>query len=186
MTVIEVVRCPSCGGSTPLDSPACQYCGSYLLRLSRLESPADPRPIKGRQDAWFRSLAWIYRAALLIGVALFVTLYFVAFDSFSETELVTLSPVWFLLFNFGLSGLYAEEAVRLVLRGEAETFTRALAMSTESIPLLFRLGAWLVFLPPFALLNLKKVSSPLRLSVTTTLAWGALLYLFLVGIFPSL
>lgn len=186
MTLIEVVRCPSCGGSTPLDAHACQYCGSYLLRLSRLETSVQPRPIEGGKEAWFRSLAWLYRGALVIGAALFVVLYFVAFDSFSETELVTLSPVWFLLFNFGLSGLYAEEAVRLVLRGEAETFTRALAMSTESIPLLFRLGAWLVFLPPFALLNLKKVSSPLRLSVTTTLAWAALLYLFLVGIFPSL
>jgi hypothetical protein len=169
-----------------LDSLGCQYCGSYLLRLSRFESPAQPQPVEGREDAWFRSLAWVYRIALVIGAALFVILYFVAFDSFSETELVTLSPVWFLLLNFGLSGLYAEKAVRLVLRGEAETFTSALATSTESIPLLFRLGAWLVFLPPFAVLNLKTVSSPLRLSVTTTLAWAALLYLFLVGIFPAL
>ena len=186
MAAVSVIRCPSCGASTAPDETRCAYCGSWLLKLSPLERRAAPRVTAGGQKVWFRSLAPLYKLAAAAGGAMFVFLYFVAFDSFSETELVRLSPVWFLLVNFGLSGLYTERAVNLVLAGEQASFADALEAATASVPPIFRAGIYVVFLPPFVLLGLKAVSSPLVLSAVTTAAWGALLYAFLVGIFPSL
>lgn len=187
--MLRPVQCPCCGASTPPDAARCEYCESYLLRLTPLERRSMSAAVGegGSADgALFRSLRPLYLLCIAAGVGMCFWLYFIAFDDFSETELVRLSPIWFLLFHFGVSGLYTEKAVRLILGGKADSFAAALAAATAEVSPIARLVVWVVFTPPFALLGLRKVSSPLMLSGITTLAWAGLLYAFLVGVFPNL
>jgi hypothetical protein len=115
-----------------------------------------------------------------------IYLYVIDFDSFSETQLVHLSPLWFLSLHFGLSGLHAERAVRIILSGKATNFGEALVIGLRESAPLPRLVIWLVFTPPFLVFQLNKMSSPLLISLVTSLIWGVMLYLFFLGIFPNL
>jgi len=160
-----------------------------LLHLTFLERRSPKSAEQVERDEHFRyynSLKWLYQLAIVVGLSMAVYIYLIAFDDFSETEMVNLSPLWFLLFNFGISGLYTEKAVRFILDHKANTFAEGLSMSTQSLIPLFRIVVYIVFLPPFLLLSLKKLSSPLLISLLTTLFWGVGLYVFLMGIFPSL
>ena len=184
-------RCARCGASTAPHLERCEYCDAWLVHLTVFERGAE-RDVQRDGDEpradvpRFRSLRVLYGAALAASVVMFVVLYFIAFDRFSETELVALSPVWFLGLHFGLSGLFTERALDAVLRGEARTFREGLVHATRSSAPLLSLAVAVVFFPPFLLFGLRRFTSPLLLSLFTTLAWAALLYGFLFGIFPSL
>lgn len=197
----DTFRCARCGASTSPKLERCEYCDAWLVHLTVFES-VDPRGhedsregetgelggVRPPPDATrrFRSLAPLYVTALAASLALFVWLYFVAFDRFSETALVTLSPAWFLGFHFGVSGLFTERALDAVLRGDARTFREGLTQAMGRSTPIVRVAVALVFFPPFLLLGLRRVTSPLLLSLFTTLAWAALLYGFFLGVFPNL
>jgi len=179
---VHALRCANCGA--PVEDPKeqrCSFCGVYLLRLSRLELAT----IDGKVGV-FRSLRPLYLAFIAAAVLSVVLIYFVFFDSLSETLLVRISPIWFLLGVVGTCGLYTEKAVKLVLAQKAETLQDGLIKGTASLPLLLRLLVGLIFVAPRLLINLNKTSSPFWITTTTTAVWAALLYLFLVGIFPAL
>jgi hypothetical protein len=182
----EIYRCARCGASTSPKLERCEYCDAWLVHLTMLERDDRDDTAAGQDVPRFRSLRGLYGAALVASGVLFVVLYFVSFEGFSETELVALSPLWFLGFQFGMSGLFTERALDAVLRGEARTFREGLARAMGASAPLVRLAVLVVFFPPFLLFGLRRLTSPLLLSVTTTLAWAALLYGFLFAIFPSL
>lgn len=182
------VMCATCGGSTDKEKKQCDFCGNVLLKLSRLEllKPSSEGPQVREGAFYFRSLQRLYWLATFAGIVMMIVLYFVVFDELSETELVMLSPIWFLLIVFGTFGMYAERAVRMVLTKQANDFPEALreTMLTMIVPL--RILVAIVFLLPMLFLRPEKVGSPLWLSSMTAGLWGVALYLFFAGIFPAL
>ena len=108
------------------------------------------------------------------------------FDSFSETELVQLSPLWFLALHFGISGLHAERAIHAILSGRAGSFAEGLNVSLKEVSPVHLVLVFIVFTPPFLFFRLDKLTSPLLVSTATTAIWAAILYLFFLGVFPSL
>lgn len=188
--VVKAITCPSCGAPTPSQAPSCSYCGNYLLHLTPFErkaAPEQPEP-KDTTIHYFRSLKQVYRIIMYAGIAMAVVIYFFMFDSFSETELVNISPIWFLMIIFGTCGLYTEKAVYLILNRQAETFSDALskALSKMKSPITILL-VYLVFSLPFLVFGVRKrYSSPLIISFLTTMLWAAALYFFFIAIFPEL
>lgn len=182
------IQCATCGGTTAAEKERCDFCGNFLLRLAWLErvksTSGSPQIREGAY--YFRSLQRLYWLATFLGVVMMAVLYLLIFDDLSETELVMLSPIWFLLIVFGTCGMYAESAVRLILTKQANGFMEGLRETTLLLPVMVRLLVGVVFFPPLLLLNPDKIGSPLRLSAMTAGLWGFVLYLFLVGIFPSL
>lgn len=93
----------------------------------------------------------VYLLSAAVGTVLFAYAYLVHFDSMSETELLELGPVWLLPLAFGLYGLAAEKAIRLVERGEAENLAVATLVLAHATRLL-----GLIPLLPFLLVSTKK------------------------------
>jgi hypothetical protein len=182
----RVVRCSSCGASTSPREPRCGYCGSHLIHLSPFERRTTPRATASGKQVWFRSLGPLYKGAAVLAGVIVIALYFVFFNDLSETELVRLSPVWVLLLAFGITGLYTERAVNLILEGKEERFHDALNEGMDAVPPLFMLAIYFVLLPPIMVFGLKRYSSPLLMATVTAAGWGALLYFFLIAIFPML
>jgi hypothetical protein len=177
-----MIRCSNCGA--PVEDPArsnCAYCGVFILKLSPLEVVRH-----GALVGQFRSLRALYTASLCSGALAAFVIYFLVFDSLSETQLVTLSPLWFLAIVFGGCGFYAERAVSYTLARRAETFGASLTLVTRELPPLVALFVGIIFTPPFLVFGAKRRSSPLLIAFATTLLWAFCLYFFLFGIFPSL
>ncbi|RMG73374.1 MAG: hypothetical protein D6722_03930 [Bacteroidetes bacterium] len=188
MALITIHQCPSCGASVAPKQERCSYCDNYLLHLTPLERRGSPAPDAGADAGYFRSLRWFYGVLLVAGLAGAFYIYVLHFDDFSETEMVQLSPFWFVAMVWGLGGLFAERAVRAVLRGEAKTFMQGLTRATKGLVPIVALFVYLLFFPPFFLLGLHrwKLSSPLLIGLAVSLLWGVGLFVFLYGIFPSL
>lgn len=188
MATRSAIQCSTCGGSSPDEDDRCEYCGNFLLRLTPFERlKAGPTPRPEADVNYFRSLSWLYKLAASAGFVGMLILYVFMFDSFSETELVGLSPLWFLSLVFGLGGLHAEKAVRLILSKKATDFADALSQVTSSLPPFLVIVVYLVFALPAFFLGLRRwCSSPLLLATLTSSLWGLALYFFLFAIFPSL
>lgn len=83
-----------------------------------------------------KSFYWLLAIA---GFGLAFYVYVISFDSWSETELLDLGPVWVSPMMFGFYGLMAEWAIGLIERGKAENLaiaTMIIARSTRLIGLL--------------------------------------------------
>ncbi|MEZ4825453.1 MAG: zinc ribbon domain-containing protein [Bacteroidia bacterium] len=186
----NVIQCPTCGGSVSPRADKCSYCGNFLVHLSVFETRAPGAAVKTESEPqfrYFRSLKPLYQVAVVSGLIMAGLIYFFMFDNFSEDELVAISPLWFLLIVFGTAGLFTEKAVKLVLNREEKDFPAAIVKATASFSLIVQLAVYLIFFVPFFVLGLvKRFSSPLIIATLITLVWAAVLYFFLVGIFPSL
>ena len=186
---VRTIQCPSCGAPSSPRSKQCDYCGNYLLHLTQFEKRSSPaNEDSGADFKYFHSLRTIYRVVLYAGILMAVVIYGFFFNTLSEDELVMLSPIWFLLMVFGACGLYAEKAVMLILEKEAKTFPDALGKAIGKLksPLNMIFIVIIFALPGFVFGIRRNFSSPLIISGLTTLIWGAALYIFLVGIFPSM
>ena len=180
---VKIIRCVTCGAPTKRLEKNCQYCGNFLIHLTPFEllsnSVAPNQP-------FFRSLKILYKASLIMGLVACFLIYIVFFNFLSETELVLISPVWFLLLHFGISGLYTERAIGAIINRKATDFHEGLQQATSDSGPLIALVVKITFLPLLLLFGFKKVTSPLILALLTTLIWGLLLNFFFVGIFPQL
>ncbi|MEZ4775180.1 MAG: hypothetical protein R3D00_18495 [Bacteroidia bacterium] len=187
----KVIQCPTCGGSSPSKSERCNFCGNYLLHLTIFEKTNEPIPAQAKKENapvhYFRSLKLLYQIMITSGLLMAGTIYLFMFDEFSETEMVTVSPIWFLLIIFGTGGLFTEKALRLILDKEVSDFPSAVKKAAESFSPIVQIGVFLIFLVPFFVFGLTRFfSSPLIITTLMTLVWAAVLYIFLIGIFPSL
>jgi zinc-ribbon domain len=177
-----MIRCSNCGA--PVEDPSrsnCAYCGVFILKLSTLEIVH-----RGAEVGKFRSLRALYTSSLVLGGLMAFAIYFVLFNHLSETQLVSLSPLWFLAVVFGGCGFFAERAVHYTLSRRAETFGAALKQVAKDLPPLPALFVGLLFTPPFLLFGAQRRSSPFVIAIITTALWALCLYFFLFGIFPSL
>ena len=113
-------------------------------------------------------------------------IYTVFFDDLSETQLVQISPLWFLGLTLSSSGLIRERAIKLLLTKRASSFDDAMRQANEALSPLVRIIGGLSLLPARLVLPESQMTSPLVVSLTTAAGWALLLYGFFLGIFPSL
>lgn len=189
---IHVIECPTCGAATSREKENCDYCGNFLIHLSYFEQKKSggkkQKIIKddNKSSIYFRSLGLLYKISIIIGFVLCASIYIIFFDFLSESLLVMISPTWFLLIHFGISGYYTEKAVKLIIEKQSLNFRNSLKEVIGALPPLKALIVKLVFVPVYLLVNLNNISSPLKISFITTAAWAAFLYLFFMLIFPVL
>ncbi|MEL6676468.1 MAG: hypothetical protein AAFR61_29940 [Bacteroidota bacterium] len=185
---VRAITCPSCGGPTAAASTQCDYCGNFLLHLTsfekrKIEDAPDKEGNLGHKI--FRSLSSLYTVSLGLGLVMFVGIYLLFFNELSEDELVAISPIWFLLIVFGVSGRYTEKAVNRVLSHEAKDFGEGLSQAFKGQAPVLNVLIVIVFSLPYLFFGKSRwLSSPLVLSSLVTMVWAGGLYFFLVAIFP--
>ena len=94
-----------------------------------------------------------------------------------------LSPTWVLAIVFGVVGLMAEKAKKLVDSGEAEDINQGMSMAAAASPIV----ALICYRLPSLFFNPAKTSNnPMVIAAIVTAFWAVLLYIFFLAIFPSL
>lgn len=173
----------SCGHliSAPADRAGqdvrCPHC-HQVVRVPQPDVPyAVPVPVPaGTADP--AALTALYVIALIGGLAGAALVYLVKFDEFSESELVTITPVWFFPVVFGLYGFVSQRLLRRIAAGRAGTLTEAARLSIDVA------GHWAALaLFPFLVLRWR---SSLLVSLAAALFWAVLLWLFFALLFPTL
>jgi len=123
----------------------------------------------------------IYITAIVLALINFIYIYIFKFDSLSEEKLVLYTPVWLLLFIFGIYGLLSIKLMKLVNEGKYQNTREALVQSSKSFGIFGPLRQ--IFFFPLIFLNLKNT---FQLAIVSTLIWAAILVLFFKFIFPEL
>lgn len=177
----------SCGHliSAPADRAGqdarCPHC-HQVVRVPQSDVPyASPVPVPVPVPAGAtepRALTALYVTALIGGLVGAGLIYMVMFNEFSESELVTITPLWFFPIVFGLYGFVSQRLLRRIASGRAGTLGEAARMTIDVA------GHWAALvLFPFLVL---KWRSSLLVSLAAALFWAVLLWLFFTAIFPSL
>ena len=123
----------------------------------------------------------IYISAIILAVINFIYIYAFHFDDLSEDQLVLYTPLWFLLFIFGIYGLVSIKLKKQVDKGKYQNTREALVHSSKSYGIF---GPFCqLFFFPLIFLNLKNI---FLLSIISVLIWTGLLFLFFQFIFPEL
>lgn len=157
------VRCPHCHQVVRVPSPDVPYASAVPVPAGAVEPPA---------------LTTLYVTALIGGLLSAGLVYLVLFDEFSETELVSITPLWFFPIVFGLYGFASQRLLRYISGGRARTLGEAARVSLDVA------GHWAALvLFPFLVL---KWRSSLLVSLAAALFWAVLLWLFFALLFPSL
>ena len=123
----------------------------------------------------------IYITAIVLALINFIYIYIFNFDSLSEEKLVLYTPVWLLLFIFGIYGLLSSKLMKQVNEGKYQNTREALVQSSKSFGIFGPLRQ--IFFFPLIFLNLKNT---FQLAIVSTLIWAAILVLFFQFIFPEL
>ena len=123
----------------------------------------------------------IYITAIVLALINFIYIYIFKFDSLSEEKLVLYTPVWLLLFIFGIYGLLSSKLMKLVNEGKYQNTREALVQSSKSFGIFGPLRQ--IFFFPLIFLNLKNT---FLIAIVSTLIWAAILVLFFQFIFPEL
>ncbi|MDF1673537.1 MAG: hypothetical protein P1U41_08525 [Vicingaceae bacterium] len=135
----------------------------------------------------------LYLFSLLFGLSLFIYFYLFNFDNMSETRLVEVVLYWYSPLAFGLYGLIAlrisntigednDNAIKHLFSGDDYLM---LPITIILFALSGIIGA-LFFFVPLAIFKVKRDHFDIYVASFGTIFFIALLYLFLVGIFPSL
>ena len=119
-----------------------------------------------------------YIAGIVVGLGIAAYIYLVAFDSLSETTLVSLTSVWVFPLVFGIYGFLAEKFVKMIDAGRADSLRTATLVWTRVTGFL-----GLILLLPFLF---TKSRSPLLVAIVGSLFWAVLLFIFFQVVFPML
>ena len=121
-----------------------------------------------------------YITAIVLALINFIYIYIVKFDSLSEEKLISYTPVWLLLFIFGIYGLLSTKLIKQVNEGKYQNTREALVQSSKSFGIFgpFRQ----IFFFPLIFLNLKNT---FQLAIVSTLIWAVVLVLFFQFVFPK-
>jgi hypothetical protein len=172
-------NCINCGGPLNPANKKCPYCGS--VNFNRGDHTPLLYFLKSRK---IRTRA-IYPILIIIGAALVLYIYGIAFDRFSETALIQVTPLWFFPIVFGGFGFTAEKMLGIVAIGQAGSIAEAYKkwlgdFLTRHILVGFILS---IFLFPFTFFNTR---SSLLVAFVGSVVWGIFLLIFFNGIFPAL
>ena len=134
----------------------------------------------------------IYTLAIIIGIGIFIFYYMINFDEMSETELVNKVLYWYVPLIFGIFGMAALKldkrldknsgAISYLFSGKDKALT---AWSIVILIVTGFIGALLLFVP-LALIKPGTKSYDVYIAITGTLIWLFALWLFFVGLWPSL
>jgi len=184
---IEILKCPSCGASISSQDNICKYCQNYIFHFSSLEKKDKDNDADGLAPKYFRSLASLYKFSFMAGFIIIGLTYIVMFNFLTESNLLHMSFLWFLLIHFGITGYFSEKAIKYLTIKKTNNFNDALNLAINDVSIVLGLITRLVFIPVFLLLNTRKnISSPLKISIISTLTWAIVLLLFIELIFPNL
>lgn len=168
------MNCINCGAPINPHKENCAYCGTYL----------DASKLNIFKNKRIRKRA-IYPSFLFFGISILLAVYLLFFDSFSETELVQITPIWYFSIILGLYGYKAEDLVNNIVNGNANNFKDAYLNWTKELyesNFLIGLVISIIFFP----FPMFKRITPFVTALTGALIWGVLLAVFFAGIFPSL
>ena len=135
----------------------------------------------------------LYLFSLLFGFCLFVYFYLFNFDNMSETRLVEVVLYWYSPLAFGLYGLVAlrisktigeenNSAIKHLFSGDDHLM---LPLTVLLFALSGIIGA-LFFFIPLSIFKVKRDNFDIYVASFGTIFFIGLLFLFIVGIFPSL
>ena len=173
----DFLQCKNCHGPLKPGLDRCEYCGVYLV------VPAS-RPWERVTKSRSARKGLIYPALILAGVAAVLYIYGYAFDDFSETELVRITPLWFFAITFGTYGYVAEKMLDRVAAGRepniAAAYVNWRAENFKAHPMTAMLLSLLLITFTYV-----KTTSSLLTAFLGSAAWGVLLWIFFTGIFPA-
>ncbi|MFE7382035.1 hypothetical protein ACFU9F_16870 [Streptomyces zhihengii] len=134
--------------------------------------PDGPEPVAPEEPVVLGALYAVALAGGLLGAGY---LYAVAFDDFSESDLMAATAWWFLPVVFGLHGLVSRRLLRRAGAGRPATAGGLPDRGTGPL-------AALLLFPPLVL----RWRRSLPVSLAAVAFWGLLLWIFLTVVFPSL
>lgn len=172
-------NCLNCGApAIDPESKRCAYCGTVY---SLDEKQPLTRILKNKT---FRMTA-LYPMLIGAGITMVIYIYMFAFDDFSETQMVRITPVWFFFIIFGLYGYFAEYLMNKVIIGEGKTISGAYNKWLNSFLKrhIFSGFILMIILLPFSFI---KFRNSLLIAFTGSFIWGILLFIFFTAIFPAL
>ncbi|MFJ5776251.1 hypothetical protein [Streptomyces sp. NPDC093094] len=159
----QAVRCPYCHQVATVPPPDVPYASPVPVPAGAAE------PIV---------LTALYLTALIGGIVGAGLIYLVMFDEFSESELITVTPLWFFPVVFGLYGFVSQRLLRRIATGRARSLSEAARLTIDLA------GHWAALvLFPFLVL---KWRSSLLVSLAAAGFWAVLLWLFFNLLFPTL
>jgi hypothetical protein len=170
-------NCINCGGPLEPGVNKCIYCGTANVDGGSFINLF----FKNKK---FRVTA-LYPILLILGIAIAIYIYGFAFDDFSETELVSLTPLWFFFIIFGFYGYFAEYLMKKVISHKGGNLSDAYKRWTvKFLKLHLFLGVLgMIFLLPFAFIRTR---NSLLIAFAGSALWGILLLIFFQAIFPAL
>ena len=126
-----------------------------------------------------------YPMLLGAGLTMVLYIYLFAFDDFSETEMVRITPVWFFFIIFGLYGYFAEFMMNRVIVGKGKDISAAYHkwLSVFLKGHIFLGFILMIILFPFSFIKLR---NSLLIAFIGSVIWGILLFIFFAAIFPAL
>ncbi len=171
-------NCINCGGPLEPGRERCIYCGT----MANVEGKKSIALLFRKKQ--FR-VTTLYPILLGLGIAIVVYVYGFAFDDFSETQLVSITPLWFFFIIFGGYGYFAEFLMKRVIDGQGKNLSAAYKKWTAKFLSrhLFIGGILAILLSPFAFINTR---NSLLIAFLGSVIWGILLLIFFQGIFPAL
>jgi len=171
---MAMVTCRECKAAVSSEAPTCPHCG-----CPRPQPVAPAAPLTAGE----RTYRWVYIAAIVIGLLIPAYVYLVAFDSFSETELVGLTPAWMFPLVFGYYGFVAQRMTRQLPASSFENVADLLfSIIKETQGSIGKALALLVHAPFIVI----KSHKPMLVALGGAAIWAFILWVFFNFVFPSL
>lgn len=171
---MAIVTCRECSAPISSEAVSCPRCG---CPSPQPQPKAQPLPAGAKRWSTF------YAISITIGVLIAGYIYLIAFDEFSETRLVQITPVWFFPIVFGYYGFVAQRmAAKLPESGfdrVANLLFFIIRETQGSVGKLFGL----VVHAPFIIVKSKR---PMLVAFGGAAIWAVMLFVFFTFIFPKL
>jgi len=152
-----------------------------LLRVEQIKN--ESKSIENVTPATGGIYSSIYFSSIIIGVLIAAYIYLIDFDSFSETILIRITPIWFFPIVFGYYGFVS---LRMEVQLEKSHFENVadllFSVIQESSGKYGKLIS-IVIHAPFLLIKSKK---PILVAFFGSVIWAILLAVFFEIIFPML
>lgn len=117
------------------------------------------------------------------GLLLAAYIYLVAFDEFSETMLVRITPLWFFPIVFGYYGFVADRMARQLPESHFDRVANLLLSIIRETQGGLGRGFGLIVHAPFIIIKSKR---PLLVALGGAAIWAIMLLVFFTFIFPKL
>jgi hypothetical protein len=171
---MAIVSCRECNAAVSSEAPTCLHCG---CPSPQPVSPPLPLTSTGKVSRL------IYLASIATGLLIPAYLYLIAFNSFSETALVKLTPAWVFPLVFGYYGFVAQRLTRRLPKTPFENVADLLlSLIKETQGVIGKAFALLIH-APFIVVKSKQ---PLLVALGGAAIWALILFLFFSIVFPTL